>query len=624
MQKKIITRQASTVSRTHPNSVLPRNRPKSKATGFWVTLLVLMAVGAGGVFWFFDLKPGGEKAIRAEKVTEKKTGAAEQNTQDARAVEAMLPATISRMAPQEVADARDWNLQGTATVSASQFGGTGGGSEEIIDMVARGDGRLVMIGRLSARDGIPPSEITHALVDKADGDSYAFVAEFSADGQKCLWFSVFGGDIINPTCLALGPDGSIAIGGGVERRTAQVAGSDGGNFTKGKSVALKVSADGARVEWIRAGPSNQDTMSDIAVDTQGRVLYLSGTTVPGAAAYVIRRNSDGSESYFPGQPKGREWSIDFDVRSGLFVEEGQVGAYYQKGVGGEGFDYDGPGKWGPVRFMLKGIRQNGHIVLMPNDDIVVCGTLQYDFREGKNKKFPAFDTIVARFRSDGSLIWSSNLYQPNDSVHTPDQKDADLLYNPVNGDLYVLVGQHGSNVYRFKGELNGDTGNLFVYWLGQVNAETGELKEGWYWHNSRNTGYNEKGIPTSPPYPKLSGNRGAAIDVDRLGNIYMAGVAGPKAFTTANAWQHWPDDQEAGGNAALTVLSPNLDRMLYASMIKGPEPGKISANTLVVTPQGVWVGGSSASADFPSNPAPWSAETLAGEQDAALIHFKFN
>ena len=537
---------------------------------------------------------------------------------------AVLPKVNKSLGPQGLADARGWDLTGKANVQASQFGGPGSGTEEITDMVARGDGRMVMVGVLSSRDGVPPSGATHALVDNQDGGSNAFVAELSADGERFLWFSVFGANIIHPTCLALGPDGSIAIGGGQLDRTAQVAGPDSGNFGKSKSVVLKVTADGSEVEWIRAGASNQEAISDIAVDSKGRLVYLAGSYVRGAAAYVFRKNPDGSESFFTGQPSGREWAIDFDVRGGLFMEEGQIGAYYAKGKSGDGYDYDGPGKWGPVRFKLLGIRQNGHVVLMPNDDIVVCGTLQYDFREKGKKQYPAFDTIVARFREDGSLIWSSNLYQPNDSVHTPDQKDADMIYNPVNGDLYLLIGQHGSNVYRFKGELVGDTGNLFIYWVGQVNAETGDIKEGWYWQNSRNTGYNSKGIPQSPPHPNLAGNRGTALDVDSLGNIYMVGDAGAKAFTTGNAWQSWPEDQNGGGNAALTVLSPSLDRILYATMIKGPEQGKISANALVVTSRGVWVGGKSNSGLFPSNPKPWSGKTLSGESDVALTRFKFD
>lgn len=530
---------------------------------------------------------------------------------------------VPSLGPREIRRGAAWNVQKATRVNAFQFGGSQSGDEEITDMVARGNERLVVTGWLSSLDGIPQANRVHRLVDEQEGGIYGFVAEFSADGQTCLWFSVFGADVIAPNCLALGPDGSIVIGGGVLGRTKTVAGPESGNFNRTEAVVLKVSVDGSKVEWIREGGPNQEMISDIAVDSQGRVLFLAGSYVRGASAYLLRLNPDGSDSFFPGQPSGREWAIDFDLRGGLFTEEGQVGAYYKKGSSGDGFDYDGPGGWGPVRFILFGIRQNGHIVLMPNDDIVVCGTLQYDFRVKGKKKFPAFDTIVARFKSDGSLIWSTNLYQPNDSVHTPDQKDADMIYNPVNGDLYVLVGQHGSNVYRFKGELVGDTGNLFISWIGQVNAETGALKEGWYWQNSRNTQYTDNGIPQSPPYPKLAGNKASAIDVDHQGNIYFAGNAGAKAFTTPQAWKSWPDDQDSGGNAALTVLSPNLDRILYSSMIMGKQNGGTGVSSLVVTSQGVWLGGKNQSKGFSTLRVPWSSPEFSGSGDAALIQFKF-
>jgi len=69
--------------------------------------------------------------------------------------------------------------------------------------------------------------------------------------------------------------------------------------------------------------------------------------------------------------------------------------------------------------------------------------------------------------------------------------------------------------------------------------------------------------------------------VDSLGNIFLVGNAGAKAFTSSNAWQSWSEDQSRGGKAALTVLSPNLDRILYASMIKAPSKARFP-------PKGWW------------------------------------
>ncbi|MFP4260872.1 MAG: hypothetical protein ACLFS1_07325 [Opitutales bacterium] len=527
--------------------------------------------------------------------------------------------------PLSLAEADNWDIQATPRVQAYQFGGSGDGDEEIKDIAARGDGRLVLVGRLSSRDGIPSAGAVHDLVDQQSGGSYGFVAELSADGSNFNWFSLFGGDLILPESVALGPDGSIAIGGKIEDRMKSAAGPDAGDFKGRTGVVVKVSGDGSRVDWIREGAPNQEVANSVAVDRQGRVLMTGGTRGRGQAAYILRYNADGSRSTFPAQPSGREWAIDFDVRGGQFLEPDQIGAFYELDQASpDGYDYDGDGPWGPTWFKLFGMRQNINLVILPNDDIVASGTLQYDFKVKGKRSFPAFDTIVARWNPDGKLIWSTNMYQEGDGVHTPDQKDKDIIYNPVNGDLYVLVGQHGSNIYRFKGTLRGDTGNLFISWIGRLDTETGELKAGWYWQNSRNSGYTDNGIPQSPPHPRLAGNDASALGVDSQGHIYFAGNSGAKAFSTPNAWKTWPDSEGGGGNASLTVLSPDLDRILYATQIMGSEHSKSKANAVAVTAQGVWVGGLNKSRDFTTARAPWSSPDFSGSEDAALVQFQFD
>jgi hypothetical protein len=159
------------------------------------------------------------------------------------------------------------------------------------------------------------------------------------------------------------------------------------------------------------------------------------------AAYVLRCNADGSDSKFPARG-ARDWAIDFHLSTDNFMQPGQIGAFYALSRTGEGHDYDGPGPYGPVRYSVHGFRGGGHVVILPDGDIVVSGALYYDYRLG-GKSNPAFDLILARFSPEGALKWSTNLYQPNDSVHIPDQKDRDLIYNPFNGDIYVLAVQHG-------------------------------------------------------------------------------------------------------------------------------------------------------------------------------------
>jgi hypothetical protein len=591
-----------------PSPRTPQKPKKRKIAGLLASLFVFALLGGALLWRFLPRQPG--------------TPAAATSAGPIDFIRAVSAPVLARAADASAAPPRasSWDVSAPARVSAYQFGGSG--KEEIRDMAVRGDGRLVVTGTLSSRDGIPAAAgKKFDLIDSQGGALFGFVAEFSPDGQTLNWFSTFGGDLFQPNRIALGPDGSIALGGGALTRLAAASKRE----FKGRTAAVvKVAADGSRVEWVGEGGPNSAGVTGIAVDAKGRVVFTAGTLGKGNAAYILRKEANGADSTFSSRGN-RDWCIDFDVRSGEFLNEGQVGAFYQKGRDGAGFDYDGSaGKWGPVRFNLSGIRQGGRVLVLPDGDIVAAGTLQYDFREGSNKWFPAFDLIVARFAEDGRLKWSTNLYQPGDSVHTPDQKDKDLLYNPVNGDLYVLAIQHGSNVYRFKGQLGGDTGNLMLGWVGQVDANTGSLKNGWYWQNSRNTGYDSNGIPISPPYPKLAGNRPDRLGVDGQGRIYMSGNAGPLAFTTPTAWKNWPADQAGGGNASLTILSPNLDRILYATMIRGDTGNASAANTLAVTEKGIWVGGDNGTPNFSSGPQPaWSNPRTGGERDAALSHFRF-
>lgn len=392
-----------------------------------------------------------------------------------------------------------------------------------------------------------------------------------------------------------------------------------GDFQGRESVVAKLSPDGSRLEWAREGGPNSDKVTGLAIDEQGRVLFTTGTRGRGQAAYIMRRNPDGSDSTF-----GEEWAIRFDVRDAPFKVPGQIGAFYEKGASGDGYDYDGPDGWSPIRFHMAGIRQGGQVIMLPDGDFVVSGTLQYDFREQGKQRFPAFDLILARFSPDGELRWSTNLYQEGDSIHTPDQKAIDLLYNPANGDLYVLAIQHGSNVYRFKGDLYGNTGNLMFTWVGQVATDTGTLKNGWYWMNSRQGNYTEQGRPLSPPYPNLSGNRPTAFTVDDQGRLYFVGDAGTKAWTTPHAWRDWPAEQTGGGNAALLILTPNLDRVHYATMIRGRGHDNSSAKGIVVNDQGVWVGGWNGTEGLPIGPQPaWSITSAQGDRNKMLVHFNF-
>ena len=266
-----------------------------------------------------------------------------------------------------------------------------------------------------------------------------------------------------------------------------------------------------------------------------------------------------------------------------------------------------------MEFYLTGFRHGGQVLILPGGDILVSGCLQYDFRENprkdgtvtKGKKFPAFDYFLARYSSEGEIRWSTNLYQPGDSIHTPDQKPLDLAYDPKNDSIYALVKQHGSNVYRFKGNLAGDTGNLTISWLGKVDAKTGTLQEGWYFQNNRNGQFENNGIPKSPPHPKLAGNALTRVAIGADESVYLAGAGAAHTWTTKNALQAWPEDQDGGGEGALLSLSPDLATVNFATCLFTDTETNFSPSGLAVTKAGIIVAGSgSFSGELAENQKP--------------------
>ena len=537
---------------------------------------------------------------------------------------------------------------GCCLISAPVHAGLVGGSfapgegSVIRDITARADGTIVACGVLGE------SAKVNGANPLLSGDHGAgvrgFVSEFSGDLSKRNWLSVFPAGCIQPNRIALGPDGSIAIGGkhlgGLAERDSKKE-----NWSKSDGAVAKLDAGGKNVLWMSPAGPNQGEVTGLDVDKQGRVYFTAGSRVRAASNYILRKHGETGRN----EPWGDNgsWCVYLHTNQDPLKAEGQYLAYYAKARNqsedGFGFDYDGrEDGWGPVQFSLKGFRIGGEVQVLPDGDIVVSSCLQYDFRvnkrvapkpsapkpkseldslldlddhgkkkpvpdpgkpgtkvkpepEGhlrKGKSFPAFDYFLARYSPDGVLRWSTNLYQAGDSVHTPDQKPIDLTYDPASDSIYALVKQHGSNVYRFKGKLVGDTGNLMISWLGKVDAKTGNIQEGWYFQNNRHGTFHAHGIPKSPPYPKLAGNALKRVKVSKDGNVYVAGSGGAMTWTSEDALQAWPEGQTGGGQGALIQLSPNLDAVDFATCLFTDAETTFVPWGLAVTEQGVVLAGS--------------------------------
>ncbi|MGC9454732.1 MAG: hypothetical protein ACP5HU_07690 [Phycisphaerae bacterium] len=541
-----------------------------------------------------------------------------------------------------------WNPQSRADVKAVVFGSSNEeNADSIVDMVALDDASLLVCGTIHGLDGWGEGVPVRRPGAGAGGvgENCGFVAKVTHDLTGMEWVAILPPNTIEPTRMAVGPDGSIYIGGGKGSEISTLAPDQ--DWEGRQSVIARLSPDGSDLLWVRSGGPNQNPVTGLDVDQQGRVYWTAGTVGRSQAAYLLRLNADGSPSEWEYEGT-RGWVVDLHHSDEQLNQEGQYWWYYKRGwnEGNEDgfFDYDGEGGWAPVKFWLRGIRQGGQVVVLPDGDIVVSGTMQYDFQVKGQRGFPAFDVFLARYRSDGKLLWSTNLYQEGDSVHTPDQKARDLHYDPNTGNLYMVAWQHGSNQYRFKGNLVGDTGNMAIFWVGRVNANNGELLDGWYFHNIKpgsNGRFQEDGTPTG--WPDLSGNNISAVGTDDRGRVYVTGRGAPVTWTCENAHQSWPDEQWSR-YGFLYVLTPELDDILYATIIRGTEKdnegnviGQSAFNGLAVTPAGVYVAGwtdipmlqvtresplmSFFGVDVDDGPAWVSHER--GKADAAIVRFQW-
>ena len=541
-----------------------------------------------------------------------------------------MAVSTDRLSPQEQFAG---SIDQPADVMAAVFGNDG--ADQITDLVALSDGDVLICGMIDSMNAVPAEVTLHRLLGQRDGQRMGFVARLSADLQQMKWFTRFSTHTFRPTRMAVTPQGWIALGGEQLDRLPDVAPDhDSGQWDGRRSAVARLSADGSRLEWIRPGGPNQTAVTGLDVDAQGRIYYTAGTRGARMAAYLLRIEPDGSGSDWPARPQGRQWCVDLHHTAEDLREPDQFWGFYLKAERSDTgyYRYDGDDGW-EVRWRLHGIRRGGPVQVLPDGDVVVAGSMQYDFTIRHRETNPAFDVFLARYSPEGELRWSTNLYQEGDSIHIPDQVPKDLHYCMATGDLLLSAWQHGSNVYRFKGNLVGDTGNLSIYWIGRIRADSGELTDGWYLHNVRpgsNGRFTEDGGVTG--WPSLSGNYIARVSSDARGRVYLTGRGAAATWTTRTAHQHWPENQTGGGFGFLYVLSPDLDRILYATVLRGTEPGDEPGTVrggaqmegLAVTPRGVYVAGRTSSPGFATGAKPpWADEDVKGEQSAALIRFQW-
>lgn len=490
---------------------------------------------------------------------------------------------------------------------------------EIKVLKTSADGSLYITGYIHKETSIPKADKVNRLSSGNIGEYSCFIAKVSADSSKVYWVSVLSEQSLDPTTLVIAGNGTVYVGGKYKSKLQGMSAQHPeNNYGKSKVAILKISADGSKLEWIRTGGPNQTDITGMCLDAKNNLVWTGSPGGQGEASYVIKMSPSGkfldwADAGKDGKPS---WTIYLHDNDHQIKEN--FTSFYTKG-GKDGFDYDGEGKWGKVKFWRRCFRLGGQVLCLPDGDFIVTSSYFYFFKEGNNKGFPAFDGYIGRYSSEGKLKWCSNMYEPGDSVHTPDQKPLDMVYDPKSDSIYVLFKQHGSNVYRFKGTLLGDSGNMMISWVGKLSAKDGKLMKGWYFQNNRHGKYQSNGLPASPPHPKLAGNNLKSIALGKDGNIYLTGSGAPKMWTTKNAVMSWPVDQNGGGQGALVVLDSNLNYLFSSCIGSGKSDCSAGFNSLAINQYGIFLGGSLSGSGFHKGNAPsWSAPKSAKKRASVV------
>ncbi|RMD79511.1 MAG: hypothetical protein D6820_08170 [Lentisphaerae bacterium] len=499
----------------------------------------------------------------------------------------------------------------------------------IKDVIVAPDQSVIVCGETASAARFPDQVKPILLGGKSLQNKSGFLARISPQLDRILWLAVFGDESFFPDRLVILSHGRVVCSGVIGKNYALIPQLAQQSFKKTQAAIIAVDAKSPKILWCHKGSPNQNKITGLARDRQGRILWTGFPRVRGAANYVQRITSDGGESPFAAVPTKdgikESWAIYLAPKEWQLNQPGQYMSFYNKAKENGGYyDYDGPGKWGPVSWGIEGLRIGGQIVVLPNGDFVVSCGLQYSFRVKGQKRFPAFDAFLARYRPDGKLVWSTNLYRPGDSVHTPDQKPWALAYDASSDSIIAVFGQHGSNVYRFyspHADLKGKTGNMYMAWVGKIDAKTGKLLTGWYFQTSRSGRYNQEGVPQPPPWPSLSGNHIGDLLCDENGYIYLVGNGGAKAWTSPGAIASWPQSQEGGGHGMFLVLDPEL-HCRYATLISSGVANAGGAMTSIARHGNAFLVGGKAklmNGKLARNRMPWSMNVRQTSDHAAVL-----
>ncbi|MBC8869042.1 MAG: serine/threonine protein kinase [Planctomycetes bacterium] len=516
-----------------------------------------------------------------------------------------------------------WDVNQPAEATIIQFGGPDlyKMTDEITDICGLSDGSVLVCGSIESAEAIPKGVPVYRLLGDTHGPAMGFVARISADLQHVAWVARFATNTFKPTHVAAGLDGSIFLGGQVLARffeeNPSLNEADWRSINIGTAI-VKLSGDGSQLMWIGRGGPNQVRVSGLFVDQQNRSNWAATLRDENQHGGVYRHTVDGSAwDSWTARPEPNGDRILLHTSTEDLNRPGQYWHFYRQGES-QPFDFDGQGPAGAVRVRVRDIQPLGGLCALPGGDLVVCGIGFFDFRSGDSQASP-WDVFLARYSGDGELRWSTNLYQPGDSLHFRHQVGKAVHFDAATGDVIVLATQHGSDYYRLMGDIPGNIGPNQISWIGRVDVSTGKTIAGRYF--------------SSPCQgsPYLSTNELHCVATDAGGQVYVAGFSCRSPVTTLNAFQSWPERQDAGTHAVLLVLDADLRETPYSTILRGAQlddggaaVGRVHITTLEVTDHGVYVAGRSEAGGFPAGKQPaWANADVAGRGDCFVARFCF-
>ncbi len=187
---------------------------------------------------------------------------------------------------------------GDAAVFATLLGGASG---DVAEALATEDGGAVIVTGVSASNDFPTT--AGAYSSTAQGSSDAFVTKLSADGQRMLFSTLFGGgsgDV--PKGTALERTGAVLIGG--QTSSSDLPSTQGAVQAAARGSAdgfvARISPDGSAVLYSTyLGGGGSDGGEGLAADGERRVVLAGVTgssdfpTTAGAVGQTLRGTADG-------------------------------------------------------------------------------------------------------------------------------------------------------------------------------------------------------------------------------------------------------------------------------------------------------------------------------------------